>query len=355
MKRALALMLMGLGAASPAEAGHFDPRRHKAEIAGPPSQVLVLGSAHLSEMPGSFRVEFLEPLLDHLAAFDPQLITVEAISGQDCEVLQRFPALYGNAYGDYCWGTAEAEKATGLSVPRALAAVERTFAKWPVSPSPSERRRLASIFLAANDRASAQVQWLRLDPAERHAGDGLTTELVKILERRGGKLNENYDVAAKLAARLGLERVYVTDDHSADAIVANANEAFGTALGQLRTSTVAQRARADYKRRVSGLTDGRNVLEFYRYLNAPSTQGAVFAGDFGAAARQETPELYGRQYLAWWETRNLRMVANIRATFGPRPGIRVLSIVGASHKPYIDAYLEMMQDVEVVDAAHVLK
>ena len=33
----------------------FDPRAHKAEIAGPPTQILVLGTPHLSNLPESFK------------------------------------------------------------------------------------------------------------------------------------------------------------------------------------------------------------------------------------------------------------------------------------------------------------
>lgn len=357
MLRAFITISIGLvlSAASAPTGDPFDPRKHKAEIAGPLSQVLVLGSPHLSGLPANFRPELLEPLLDRLAAFKPQVITIEALSGQDCEMLQRHPALYGGAYDNYCRGTAEAQKATGLSVPEALAAIDKTLANWPASPIPSDRRRLASLFLAANDRPSAQVQWLRLAPAERRPGDGLDVELVKILERKGAKLNENYEVASKLAARLGLERVYPTDDHSADAIVANADEAFGEALGQIRKSEIARTNRSEYERHIAALSDGNAVLDFYRYMNAPTTHQALIAADFGAAARHETPGLYGRQYLAWWETRNLRMIANIRAAFGNRPGARVLAVVGASHKPYFDAYLQMMQDVVLVDAEEVLK
>ena len=356
MKRTL-IILVGivLGAASTAQARDCDARSHEITIAGPPSQVLVLGSPHLSGMPAGFRSELLEPILDRLAAFEPEVITIEALSGPDCEVLQRHPALYGSAYDDYCWGTVEAQQATGLSVTDALTAIETTLADWPASPAASDRRRLASLFLAANDRASAQVQWLRLAPTERRSGDGLDAALVNILERRGARLNENYDIAARLAARLGLERVYPIDDHSADSIVADAGEAYLAALSQLRTSEIAQAARADYERRTNLLSDGQAVLDFYRHLNAPETQRATMATDFAAAARQETPELHGRRYLAWWEIRNLRMVANIRAAYGDRPGSRVLAIVGASHKPYFEAYLDMMQDVVLVDVERVLE
>jgi hypothetical protein len=75
----------------------------------------------------------------------------------------------------------------------------------------------------------------------------------------------------------------------------------------------------------------------------------------GEPLRAGSPEQYGRVYLAWWETRNLRMVSNIRAAFGNHPGARVLNVVGSSHKPYYDAYLAMMSDVTLVDAEDILK
>lgn len=49
------------------------------------------------------------------------------------------------------------------------------------------------------------------------------------------------------------------------------------------------------------------------------------------------------------------MVANIRAVAGPRPGSRVLAIVGSSHKAPYERYLRMMNDVEVVSTDDLLK
>ena len=59
--------------------------------------------------------------------------------------------------------------------------------------------------------------------------------------------------------------------------------------------------------------------------------------------------------MAGWETRNLRMVANIRASFSDRPGARVLVIVGSTHKPWFDTLLGQMLGVDIVDASAVLK
>ncbi len=38
------------------------------------------------------------------------------------------------------------------------------------------------------------------------------------------------------------------------------------------------------------------------------------------------------------------MVANMRDVLGQHPGTRMLTIVGASHKGYYEAYLNLMHD-----------
>jgi len=70
---------------------------------------------------------------------------------------------------------------------------------------------------------------------------------------------------------------------------------------------------------------------------------------------EPSPQAFGRNYVGYWETRNLRMVANIRDVVGQTPGMRLLAIVGASHKPYYEAYLNLMHDVQLVDAEAVLR
>lgn len=52
------------------------------------------------------------------------------------------------------------------------------------------------MFLAGGETPSALVQWLRLPPAERHAGDGLTAELATMLEKERVRRNKSSIVAA---------------------------------------------------------------------------------------------------------------------------------------------------------------
>lgn len=355
MKRfGVAFMAIIMASSVVAQTPAFDPRSWRGQHAGPPSQVLTVGSTHLGQIKVVVAPQMLAQLLDKLAAFKPDIITHEGRSGEQCDVLKRYSARYPGMFDTYCFDAAEAEKATGLTVSAAMEQIEKTLENWPAQPSASQRRRLAAYFLAANDRPSARVQWLQLAEGERKTGDGIDEALLKIVTRAGAKPNETYDVAVVLAARLGLNRVYAVDDHTADSIDGLAGAGLEKFLkgfwGSVKSPIADEATRME-----EGMKTGSDLLSYYRYINRPATQREYVSIDFKAAMNVPSPENYGRMYHAWNETRNLRMVSNIRAAFGNRPGARVLNIVGASHKPYYDAYMNMMPDVKLVDAEVILK
>jgi hypothetical protein len=208
------------------------------DMVGPRAQVLVLGSIHLRYLPTSFNPASLDGVLNRLAAFKPDIITIEAQSGEECDLFARHPAKYGDPYN--CTSTDAAKEATGLDVPAAIAEVNKTLKTWPAQPTAAQRRRLAAAFLAASDSASAYVQWLQLPEPERRTGDRLNGALVEQLERMVTRNSEQLQVAARLAARLGLQQVYATDNHTGDNIDIEDSKAFGRAMTEAWTAGRAE-------------------------------------------------------------------------------------------------------------------
>jgi len=334
----------------------FSPSEWRSDMAGPTTKVFVLASTHLSGFGEGFDRAMLGPLMDRLAAFNPTIITHEGLSGEQCELLRVNQAIYGTTFSDYCWDLTEAAAATGLDQPSARAEAEQMLADWPADPSASQRRRLAALFVASGDRASAMVQWLQLSEAERIKGEGINDWMLGVLNRQRKFSNESYDVAAVLAGRLGLQRVYAVDDHTADIIYAGTSEGYGNAI-----QAMWQEANAEGNPDIGAInafektmTTGEDLLTYYRMLNAPAAARAYVEDDFHRALKLAGPEFHGRQYVAWYETRNLRMVSNIRAAIGNHPGARVLNVVGASHKVHYEAYLGQLSDVDLVDPVAIL-
>ena len=332
----------------------FDPSKLKGPASGPTNDVLVLGSPHLDQLPKTFDPATLRPLLDRLAAWKPEGIAIEALSGMQCDHVRRYPVRYADTIDTYCWDPAPARLATGLDVPAATLQADRLLSTWPANPSASQRRRLAALFLAGGERASALVQWLRLAQAERRAGDGLDAGLVALLDGLKDQRNERYQVAARLAARLGHEQVYPMDDHTADRVIQDRKGWADAVMTAWKNPATEKRSKATAVLEAQlGTPEG--ILAIYRADNAPGATKLAFDSDFGAALEEPSAQRFGRRYVGYWETRNLRMAANIRDVLAGRPGMRLLVVVGASHKGYLEAYLHQMHDVRVVDAAPLLR
>ncbi len=346
------------GAVPAVQAQEYRPDFHPDQLKGPPpgkpNEVLVLGTAHLSALKDKLRPEMLVPVIARLEAWRPTAIATEDLSGLQCDSLRRYPSRYASTIEDYCPDTKDAGQATGLDVPAANAEVERQLAAWPAAPTPAQRRHLSALFLAAGEPASALVQWLRLAPAERRIGDGLNAELVGKLNKIQARQNETDMIAAPLAARLGLERVWSVDDHSADRPDPADPKAYGAAIMKAWDNPDSAARHKQNEALAAGLAKPDGLLDMYRAYNAPGQAMPTYRSDFGAAFLEPSPQSYGRTYLTYWETRNLRMVANIRDVLGQAPGTRLLAIVGASHKGYYEAYLNQMHDVTLVDALRVL-
>jgi hypothetical protein len=332
----------------------FDPSRLKGPAAGPANDVIVLGTPHLRGLPAAFQPASLRLLADRLAGWRPQTIAIEALSGPQCAFMRQYPQRYKDSVEDYCWDPAPARAATGLDVPAATAEAGRLLAAWPANPAPARRRRLAAVFLAGGERASALVQWLRLPAAERHEGDGLDATLAALLEQLRTRRSEDTLIAAPLAAALGLERVVAMDDHTADAPVTD-EAAYGAAIAAAWKNPAGGRRKRTEDALRAKLDTPEDVVALYRALNAPETAKLVYDSDFGAALEEPSPQHFGRAYVTYWETRNLRMASNIRAAIGEHPGGRALVIVGASHKWYLEAYLNQMHDVRIVDVGPLLR
>ncbi|MBB6226581.1 DUF5694 domain-containing protein [Polymorphobacter multimanifer] len=296
----------------------------------------------------------VEPLLQRLAKWSPTAVASENISGLQCDAMRRQRERQAEAVETYCYDPAAAGRAVGLDVPAANAEAERMLANWPATPSAAQRRRLSLVFLAAGEPASATVQWFRLPIAERRVDRGLTKPLVAYLQAQMTRKSETELVAAQLAARSGLERVWSVDDQSFVGAPVD-EKAYGAAVARAWDNPATKARAAANEALYAGIGQPNGLLDLYRALNAPSLAAEAYQSDWGAALTEASEQAYGRRYVAYWETRNLRMVANIREVLGRAPGTRLVAIVGASHKPYYEAYLNQMRDVTLVDVQPVLR
>ena len=96
------------------------------------------------------------------------------------------------------------------------------------------------------------------------------------------------------------------------------------------------------------------VMPVFKWKNSPRFGELDADAQCQSMLRSEKMGRTGRQWVAAWEAQNLRMAVAIREATAPIAGGRALLIVGAAHKPYVEAYLRTLADVELVSVPALL-
>jgi hypothetical protein len=164
-------------------------------------------------------------------------------------------------------------------------------------------------------------------------------------------------VAARLAADIGLERVVGAGDHASD-VAGPSDEAFRAAVEaepQLKElfnhHTPAFQAVPEERFKLSAASQ---VMPVLKWKNSPRFSQLDADAQWLSLLRSKQMGAVGRQRVAAWEAQNLRMAVAIREATAPLAGGRALFIVGAAHKPFVEAYLRTFTDIELVSASDLL-
>lgn len=127
----------------------FHPDQLKGPPAGPLNQVLVVGSPHLAQMGGAVTAEMLTPLLDRLAAWGPEVIAIENVSGLHCDAMRRHPQRYAPIIG--------ATVKLGALPQLASAAFFSSSSSHSSSTASRSARALSAAFMARSKAAGSRV------------------------------------------------------------------------------------------------------------------------------------------------------------------------------------------------------
>jgi hypothetical protein len=316
--------------------------------------VLVLGSQHLRRIESLDRAT-LGPLLDTLQKWGPAAIGVETLPPAVIAAMEARsvyePALEAFAAEELAAGRL-ARDHLGITWTEAMRAADSLYGELEAA-SPGRRRalrrELVPILLAAYDLDNTALQWSYMAEADMEESD-LPDTLRSLVERQLQASNETAAIGLALAGRLGLARVHPIDDHSeTDLFLAIADDLVSQLEGsEAYRELVESGALEESEKQLLAAHAAGDLLPSYLALNAPGALEKDVDLEWKFFFRTRLPSGLDRYRVALWEVRNLAMAAHVRRMTAPLPGERALVIVGASHKPFLDAYLSCGMDVEVV-------
>jgi len=317
------------------------------------TQVLVLGSQHLRRIDTLDRTT-LDPLLDVLEEWRPAAIGVEVLPPRVIATMQTRPvydpALEAFAADQLAAGRL-ARDSLEISWSEAMRAADSLYVELEAAPAGRRaevRRELVPALLVAYDLDNAALQWGYAHEDGHSAA--LPDTLGTLLESRLEASTETAAIGLALARRLGLARVHPVDDHlETDLFLAIADDLASQlerndAYRELVESGALERPESELRE----AHESGDLLPFYLAINAPEALARDIDLQWKFFFRTRLPSGLDRYRVALWEVRNLAMASHVRRMTAPLPGKRALVIVGASHKPFLDAALSCGMDLEIV-------
>ncbi len=323
------------------------------------SQVLVLGTLHLAAEGGRLEPGHLASLLDLLERFEPTRIAVEALTADEVALLAELEAedpAAAQVLDMFGRRTLDAGRTMRrvLDVDRVTADRQARTILQDRGPSLTDATRLELVgwLLAANELHSAVLQWSYLSPETRDGDRTLPDEIRTLLDSRLESANEVVTVASALARRLGLQRLYSIDSQYDGVRTLSApreaREALFSDPGREELFDWVGAARVDSLREEAFAAG--DLLPIYRFMNGPEYPSWDLT-QWNWLFEGRHPQGLDRFRYAMWEVRNLRQATHIVDVAASGRPERVLAVVGASHKAYLDRLLGAHLSVRTVQLA----
>lgn len=303
---------------------------------------MVLGTCHLErDLKGSFNPSMLKHLLDQLEAFKPDVIAVEARSGEHLRefvLLPRTPEREKEFLASHAHILKLGQAAQAHLRLDAFQAAKATH-EGGLKPA-----RRALLHLAGYDLPNALLYWGASSAEERAL---VPSELALGIDKQLNRTTEIQSLALPLAKRLGHSEIACVDELEQEESAGPLVKAFmeDVSVHQLFAN---MKVFQTFKKELERAVRAGDLLSLYAYINSPAFTGANLREEWGQYLSSRFKNDSGRAVLAMAESRNFRIASRIRLLSAHHPGKRILVIYGASHKAFLDAYLGLCGDMRIV-------
>lgn len=321
------------------------------------TQVMVLATPHLRAMGDDFQPQYLDRLLNILQKYNPDRIAVEHLTPEQIhQMLQdrkNFDPILQQFVGKSITISQQARETLKTDWETALTKAQDIVDQHQKNHSeikPEDRMELIRFFLAGHDDISAALHWKMLPTSQQNPNPWIRSEWVDFLNKKINSNNEISTIGMFLATRLGLNQIDSIDDHwdkkhfmkIAPQLMSDLKD--HPSLEKVMNADIYKES----KNREKVALANKDLLPYYLYLNSDTYLNEDIDTQWGIFLRTNLESGLDRVRYSLWEIRNLRIVTHIREVIAKNPVHRMLVIIGASHKPFLDTYLSQLADVDVV-------
>ena len=319
------------------------------------TEVMILATGHYAGVEGVTPAHF-DDVIAHLKVFDPQIVAVERIPAHEIALFlqtPRYAASINTYVGRFLPLLTIGQAASGLDPVEAAVAMGE-WSNGPASLDDEARLERMHVALSAYELETALTYYRALsDEARQNWRGSVSDDAQERIDELDGSTNERVAVAARLAQELDLPRVWNVDSHLEDPAFRDLVPELLAGLeplggpGAIAAEQPFATAQAIQQ---SSIAQG-SLVPVYDFLNSAQYGVDDVRAQIDVFNRLDLPDGIGKVRQALWDERNYRIAANIRRAMAAQPGKRVLLIIGAGHKPWLDQILSATLDMRLVQWA----
>ena len=321
--------------------------------------ITVVGTPHLSMHKPPAASAHYAHTLNRLQKFAPTRVCVESLSGARIAALMQNPARNAEVLSGYARIAVQLAASKQLEVgmgPAEAATAASVLVTNARNITTEERIKLTSLQLAAYNPHSAALNWSYLTPQQRDVAETtLGKATAESLTRMLNSKNEISVLAIPLARQQSLAElctVDVLDDEMAVADIA------ATLMPIVKQPEVAPRlallndTSAQKWQSQSGDAALTTLLHWY---NGPEFSALDRKAQWDIFHDYDTSEGAGGRRLMLWNARNSEISAALFRELSRGGHERVMLLIGAAHRPFIEAQLRSQPWLEVIPSTSYLQ
>lgn len=322
------------------------------------AEVIVLGTPHLRQLEPAPQSEQIQVVVERLARFEPTLVCVEAMPGAQVAEFARSPERTGALLRRFALDAIRLapEQQARLSVDAASALdAARVLERSAIPLDDDSRTRLIGLQLAGHEPWSAALNWTALpEAAQAAASRQLGADAVGRLRALAASEGEIARVAIPLARRLDHRRLCMVDSF--------VDELHANALAGELTPTLERPAVREGLERFARLQAAQwraqrpdGLATLLAWINSEEFERADRAAQWTVFTTMGEGHDAGERRLAHWHARNAQIAADLFRNVASPEGGRVLLLIGAAHRPFIEDAIASQPWVQVRRAREVLR
>jgi hypothetical protein len=313
------------------------------------TEVLVLGTAHLSTIQNIDK-KHLSRLIDSLSVYKFDAVAVEQMPSELLLDIKSRPAkpwqeLY-SYYSDRINMGDKYQKKFNLNYEKAISIKDSLLIKNQLSIS--DRALLVRSYLASYDIWSALLNYQYLDKKVE-----LDTTSINLLEKYNTSSNEINLVGINLAKKLNLKQIHYIDNLQDETILTIDYPEFfdeyiisQEKIGELlSTATIF----TEVNQLTNQSVESMDLFPLYKFLNSEKYIKEDYNGQWELWFKTNFKSKTDRSRFSLWEMRNLQITANIMRLVAKYPEKKILVIIGASHKSFIEKHLRQIQGIKILE------